>query len=63
MTDSDERMASAGEVAIYIGYLASFMVLLAAAGILFGMNAIYVVFQFLLVGVVASVAVVSRVMG
>ncbi len=63
MTESTQHRTSTREVAIYIGYLASFMVLLAAAGLLFGMNVIYVVFQFFIVAALGSVAVASRIMG
>lgn len=63
MSASKADRASSLELAIYIGYLASFMLLLAGSAWLFGMNAMSLVFQFFIVLVLGIVALASRIMG
>ncbi|HKZ23206.1 MAG TPA: hypothetical protein VJ224_02260 [Thermoplasmata archaeon] len=55
--------SSSLELMIYIGYLASFMVLLAGSAWLFGTNPMSLVFQLFIVLTLGIVALASRIMG
>lgn len=63
MAASKDDRTSSLELLIYIGYLASFMGLLAGSAWLFGMNPMSLVFQFFIVLVLGIVALASRIMG
>jgi hypothetical protein len=63
MPGSKYAPSSSLELMIYIGYLASFMVLLAGSAWLFGMNPMSLVFQVFIVLTLGIVALASRIMG
>lgn len=63
MSGTKKYLSSRLELAIYIGYLASFMVLLAGSAWLFGLNPMSIVFQAFIVLTLGIVALASRIMG
>ncbi len=62
MPESKTSPSSSLELAIYIGYLASFMVLLAGSAWLFGLSPMSLVFQIFIVLTLGIVAMASRIM-
>lgn len=63
MSQAKAYRSSRLELAIYIGYLASFMGLLAGSAWLFGLNPMSIVFQVFIVMALGIVAMASRIMG